>query len=133
MTIEQQKVINQYNSSSSNLFLLKGVTGSGKTEVYMRLVEKALLENKSSIILVPEIALTPQMIERFKGRFGVNVALFHSKLSDGERFDEWFRVKEGKAKLVVGARSAIFLPVKNLGLIIIDEEHENTYKSDTKS
>ena len=130
MTIEQQKVINQYNSSSSNLFLLKGVTGSGKTEVYMRLVEKALLENKSSIILVPEIALTPQMIERFKGRFGVNVALFHSKLSDGERFDEWFRVKEGKAKVIVGARSAIFLPAQNLGLIIIDEEHENTYKSE---
>ena len=130
LTIEQQKVINQYNSSSSNLFLLKGVTGSGKTEVYMRLVEKALLENKSSIILVPEIALTPQMIERFKGRFGVNVALFHSKLSDGERFDEWFRVKEGKAKVIVGARSAIFLPAQNLGLIIIDEEHENTYKSE---
>ena len=112
------------------MFLLKGVTGSGKTEVYMKLVERVLLEGKSAIILVPEIALTPQMIERFKGRFGVNVALFHSKLSDGERFDEWFRVKEGKAKVIVGARSAIFLPAKNLGLIIIDEEHENTYKSE---
>lgn len=130
LTVEQEKVINEYNSSRSNLFLLKGVTGSGKTEVYMRLVEKTLLEDKSSIILVPEIALTPQMIERFKGRFGVNVALFHSKLSDGERFDEWYRVKEGKAKVIVGARSAIFLPAQNLGLIIIDEEHENTYKSE---
>lgn len=130
LTLEQKYVLDTYNSSQNNLFLLKGVTGSGKTEVYMRMVEEVLEKNQSAIVLVPEISLTPQMIERFKGRFGKNVALFHSKLSDGERFDEWFRVKEGKAKLVVGARSAIFLPVKNLGLIIIDEEHENTYKSD---
>lgn len=130
LTFEQKKVINEYDNSDNNLFLLKGVTGSGKTEVYMRLVEKTLFEGKSAIVLVPEISLTPQMIERFKGRFGRDVALFHSRLSDGERFDEWFRVKEGKAKLVVGARSAIFLPAKNLGLIIIDEEHENTYKSE---
>lgn len=130
LTFEQKYVLDEYNSSDNNLFLLKGVTGSGKTEVYMRMVEEALEKNQSAIVLVPEISLTPQMIERFKGRFGKNVALFHSKLSDGERFDEWFRVKEGKAKLVVGARSAIFLPAKKLGLIIIDEEHENTYKSD---
>lgn len=130
LTYEQKYVLDEYNNSDNNLFLLKGVTGSGKTEVYMRMVEDVLEKNQSAIVLVPEISLTPQMIERFKGRFGRNVALFHSKLSDGERFDEWFRVKEGKAKLVVGARSAIFLPVKNLGLIIIDEEHENTYKSD---
>lgn len=130
LTIEQENIIREYISSDDKMFLLKGVTGSGKTEVYMKLVERVLLEGKSAIILVPEIALTPQMIERFKGRFGVNVALFHSKLSDGERFDEWFRVKEGKAKVIVGARSAIFLPAKNLGLIIIDEEHENTYKSE---
>lgn len=130
LTLEQKYVLDTYNSSQNNLFLLKGVTGSGKTEVYMRMVEEVLEKNQSAIVLVPEISLTPQMIERFKGRFGKNVALFHSKLSDGERFDEWFRVKERKAKLVVGARSAIFLPVKNLGLIIIDEEHENTYKSD---
>lgn len=130
LTFEQKHVLDEYNNSGNNLFLLKGVTGSGKTEVYMRMVEEVLEKNQSAIVLVPEISLTPQMIERFKGRFGRNVALFHSKLSDGERFDEWFRVKEGKAKLVVGARSAIFLPVKNLGLIIIDEEHENTYKSD---
>ena len=130
LTIEQENIIREYINSDDKMFLLKGVTGAGKTEVYMKLVERVLLEGKSAIILVPEIALTPQMIERFKGRFGVNVALFHSKLSDGERFDEWFRVKEGKAKVIVGARSAIFLPAKNLGLIIIDEEHENTYKSE---
>ncbi len=130
LTIEQENIIREYINSDDKMFLLKGVTGSGKTEVYMKLVERVLLEEKSAIILVPEIALTPQMIERFKGRFGVNVALFHSKLSDGERFDEWFRVKEGKSKVIVGARSAIFLPAKNLGLIIIDEEHENTYKSE---
>ena len=130
LTIEQENIIREYINSDDKMFLLKGVTGSGKTEVYMKLVERVLLEEKSAIILVPEIALTPQMIEMFKGRFGVNVALFHSKLSDGERFDEWFRVKEGKAKVIVGARSAIFLPAKNLGLIIIDEEHENTYKSE---
>ena len=122
--------IEAIEDSEENLILLKGVTGSGKTEVYMRLVEKVLTEGKSAIVLVPEIALTPQMIERFKGRFGSNVALFHSKLSDGERFDEWYRVKEGKASLIIGARSAIFLPARKLGLIIIDEEHENTYKSD---
>lgn len=130
LTAQQKQVLDEYINSSDNLFLLKGVTGSGKTEVYMKMVEDALNKSKSAIVLVPEISLTPQMIERFKGRFGKDVALFHSKLSDGERFDEWFRVKSGKAKLVIGARSAIFLPVKNLGLIIIDEEHENTYKSD---
>lgn len=130
LTAQQKQVLDEYINSSDNLFLLKGVTGSGKTEVYMRMVEDALNKGKSAIVLVPEISLTPQMIERFKGRFGKDVALFHSKLSDGERFDEWFRVRSGKAKLVIGARSAIFLPVKNLGLIIIDEEHENTYKSD---
>lgn len=130
LTVEQSMAIKEIEESEENLILLKGVTGSGKTEVYMRIVEKTLEEGKSAIVLVPEIALTPQMIERFKGRFGSNVALFHSKLSDGERFDEWYRVKEGKASLIIGARSAIFLPTKNLGLIIIDEEHENTYKSD---
>ncbi|MCI9069582.1 primosomal protein N' [Clostridium sp.] len=130
LTAQQKQVLDEYINSNDNLFLLKGVTGSGKTEVYMRMVEDALNKGKSAIVLVPEISLTPQMIERFKGRFGKDVALFHSKLSDGERFDEWFRVRSGKAKLVIGVRSAIFLPVKNLGLIIIDEEHENTYKSD---
>lgn len=130
LTGEQKNVMERILTSDKNIFLLKGVTGSGKTEIYMRLVQSALTNDKSSIVLVPEIALTPQMIERFKGRFGKDVALFHSRLSDGERFDEWHRVKEGKARVIVGARSALFLPAKNLGLIIIDEEHENTYKSE---
>lgn len=130
LTEEQREAIFNIENSKEKGILLKGVTGSGKTEIYMNLVEKALNKGKGAIVLVPEIALTPQMIERFKGRFGEDVALFHSKLSDGERFDEWYRVKSGDCRLVVGARSAIFLPVKNLGLIIIDEEHEGTYKSE---
>ncbi len=130
LTEDQLRAINQIQKSNKNVFLLKGVTGSGKTEVYMNLVKEAISNEKSAIILVPEISLTPQMIERFKGRFGREVAVFHSKLSDGERYDEWYRVKEGKAKVVIGARSALFLPLENLGIIIIDEEHENTYKSE---
>lgn len=130
LTEEQKNAINKIVNQSKSKYLIKGVTGSGKTEVYMRLVAETLNNGKGAIVLVPEIALTPQMIERFKGRFGTDVALFHSRLSDGERFDEWYRVKEGKAKLVIGARSALFLPVQNLGLIVIDEEHENTYKSE---
>lgn len=127
---EQENAFYKILNSDKKGFLLKGVTGSGKTEVYMRLVGETLKEGKSAIILVPEISLTPQMIERFKGRFGRDVALFHSKLSQGERFDEWYRIKRGEARLVVGARSAIFLPLYDLGLIVIDEEHENTYKSE---
>lgn len=127
---EQKNAFNKILNSDKKGFLLKGVTGSGKTEVYMNLVGETLKEGKSAIVLVPEISLTPQMIERFKGRFGKNVALFHSKLSQGERFDEWYRIKKGEARLVVGARSTIFLPLDNLGIIIIDEEHENTYKSE---
>lgn len=127
---EQENCLNAILSGSQSKYLIKGVTGSGKTEIYIRLVQYVLNQDKSAIVLVPEISLTPQMIERFKGRFGENVALFHSRLSDGERFDEWYRVKTGKARLVIGARSALFLPLQNLGLIIIDEEHENTYKSE---
>lgn len=130
LTDEQKNAINVICNEFQLKYLIKGVTGSGKTEVYMQLVDKVLNNGQSAIVLVPEIALTPQMIERFKGRFGTDVALFHSRLSDGERFDEWYRVKQGKAKLVIGARSALFLPLSNLGLIIIDEEHENTYKSE---
>lgn len=130
LNTEQQNAVDIILTSTSTQFLLKGVTGSGKTEVYMNLVSEMLKENKTSLVLVPEISLTPQMIERFKGRFGRNVAIFHSKLSDGERFDEWHRIKHGEVKLVIGVRSAIFLPFHNLGLIIIDEEHEGTYKSD---
>ena len=130
LTEEQINAINIIQDSMKHVVLLKGVTGSGKTEIYMNLVKDVIKNEKSAIILVPEISLTPQMIERFKGRFGREVAVFHSKLSDGERYDEWHRVKEGKAKVVIGARSALFLPLKNLGIIIIDEEHENTYKSE---
>lgn len=130
LTCEQQEAFNTIANDSKKMYLIKGVTGSGKTEVYMHLVEEMLKKDKGSIILVPEISLTPQMVERFKGRFGKNIALFHSRLSDGERFDEWFRIKEGKTKLVIGARSALFLPMQNLGMIIIDEEHETTYKSE---
>ncbi|WP_426349282.1 primosomal protein N' [Alloiococcus sp. CFN-8] len=127
----QKDVFNEIILGENNVYLLKGVTGSGKTEVYMNLVEEYMKRGKSSIVLVPEIALTPQMVERFKGRFGRDIAIFHSRLSDGERFDEWYRVKEGKAKLAIGARSALFLPFSNLGLIIVDEEHENSYKSES--
>ena len=113
-------------------FLLYGITGSGKTEVYLQLIEKALNENKSSIVLVPEISLTPQMLDRFIGRFGKEkIAVLHSKLSIGERHDEWERIKADEAKIVIGARSAIFAPCNNLGLIIIDEEHDSSYKSDS--
>lgn len=128
---EQQKAVDEILSSENNNFLIHGVTGSGKTEIYMHLVSEMIKNSKESIILVPEIALTPQMVERFKGRFGRDVSVFHSKLSDGERYDEWLRVKNGNVKVAIGARSAIFLPFRNLGLIVIDEEHEGSYKSDS--
>lgn len=103
----------------------------GKTEIYLQLIEKALKEEKASIILVPEISLTPQMLDRFIGRFGKEqIAVLHSKLSIGERHDEWERIKRGNAKIIIGARSAIFAPVENLGIIIIDEEHDQSYKSE---
>lgn len=110
--------------------LLFGVTGSGKTEVYLRSINEALKRGKDSIVLVPEIALTPQTTERFRSRFGDMVSVLHSGLSDGERFDEWMKIYEDRVKIVVGARSALFAPFKNLGLIIVDEEHENSYKQD---
>jgi len=110
------------------VILLHGVTGSGKTEVYMQAIQYCLDAGKDAIVLVPEIALTPQTNERFRSRFGENVSVMHSGLSAGERFDEWRRVNENRAKIVVGARSALFAPFKNLGLIVIDEEHENSYK-----
>jgi len=128
---KQKEIVGKILDSKKNMFLIHGVTGSGKTEIYMHLVSEMIRTNKSSIILVPEISLTPQMVERFKGRFGNEISVFHSKLSKGERFDEWLRIKEGKVKVAIGARSAIFLPFDNLGLIIIDEEHEGTYKSDS--
>ncbi|PTM59138.1 primosomal protein N' [Desmospora activa] len=110
--------------------LLHGVTGSGKTEVYLQAIERALANGREAIVLVPEISLTPQMVRRFKGRFGERVAVLHSGLSDGERYDEWRKIRQGEAQVAVGARSAIFAPFSNLGLIIIDEEHESSYKQD---
>lgn len=110
-------------------FLLHGVTGSGKTEVYIRLVKEVVRQGKGAIILVPEIVLTPQMIQWFKSRFGDTMAVLHSRLSAGERFDEWRRIRFGNARIVIGARSAIFAPVENLGVIIVDEEHEQSYQS----
>ncbi len=111
--------------------LLFGVTGSGKTSVYIKLIDYVLSKGKSVILLVPEIALTPQMLETFSSYFGENIAVLHSSLSVTERYDEWKRVKRGEAKLVIGTRSAVFAPAENLGLIIIDEEQEDTYKSES--
>lgn len=133
LTDDQKNAINNIiksYESGKNITLLRGVTGCGKTEIYLNLVETFMNRGYGSIVLVPEIALTPQTVERFKGRFGEDVAVFHSKLSEGERFDEWRRIAKGDVKVVVGARSAVFMPVKNLKLIIIDEEHEHTYKSE---
>ena len=112
-------------------FLLQGITGSGKTEVYLQIIQGALDKGKTAILLVPEISLTPQMTERFIARFGEKVAILHSGLSNGEKYDEWSKVERGDAQVVVGARSAIFAPLKNLGVMIIDEEHEATYKQDS--
>lgn len=111
--------------------LLHGVTGSGKTEVYMQSIEACLKSARTAIVLVPEISLTPQMVERFKGRFGNEVAVLHSRLSMGERYDQWRLIRDGRIKVVVGARSAIFAPLQCLGIVIIDEEHESSYKSET--
>lgn len=112
-------------------FLLQGITGSGKTEVYLQIIQGALHKGKTAILLVPEISLTPQMTERFIARFGDKIAILHSGLSNGEKYDEWRKVERGDAQVVVGARSAIFAPLKNLGVMIIDEEHEASYKQDS--
>jgi len=131
---EQKKAIEYINNKiDENQFcgiLLRGITGSGKTEVYLQSVAHAVKKNKKAIILVPEISLTPQMSERFKSRLGKKVAIFHSGLSVGERYDCWNKIKSGEIDVVVGARSAIFTPIENVGIIVVDEEHENSYKSD---
>lgn len=111
-------------------FLLEGITGSGKTEVYLQTIAEVMAKGRTAIMLVPEIALTPQMVERFKSRLGDAVAVLHSGLSQGEKYDEWRKIERGEAQVVVGARSAIFAPLANIGLIIVDEEHEATYKQD---
>ena len=121
----------QSENHSNQTFLLHGVTGSGKTEVYMQVMAQVLESGKSVIALVPEISLTPQTASRFIGRFGERVAVLHSRLSNGERFDQWHRIQKGDADIVIGPRSAVFAPVKQLGLLIIDEEHSDSYKSDT--
>lgn len=134
-TPEQKTVIDHlYDSIEDEKFekiLLRGVTGSGKTEVFLQAIERVIQKGKNAIMLVPEISLTPQMVQRFVSRFGNSVAVIHSALSSGERFDQWNKIKNGEVKVVVGARSAIFAPFKNIGIIILDEEHENSYKSET--
>lgn len=130
LTLDQKNVVSSVDLTRYFTYLLYGVTGSGKTEVYMELIDKVLSMGKSSIVLVPEISLTPQMVSRFEMRFGKRIAALHSALSDGERYDEWRRIARGEASIVIGARSAIFAPLKNIGIIIIDEEHSDSYKQD---
>jgi primosomal protein N' (replication factor Y) (superfamily II helicase) len=132
MTEEQQasfdEIMRSINEVSHKIYLLHGITGSGKTEVYMNVIEEVIHLGKEAILLVPEIALTPQIVRQFKNRFGNDVAVLHSGLSDGEKYDEWRRIRKAEVKVAVGARSAIFAPFMNLGIIIVDEEHESTYK-----
>lgn len=131
LTELQKKAIDTILSDTNRSYLLHGITGSGKTEVYMNVIDSVLKSGKSALMLVPEISLTPQVLQNFKARFGEDIALIHSGLSAGERFDEWKRILLGEAKIVIGARSAIFTPIQNLGVIIIDEEHEQTYNSES--
>ena len=132
LTEEQQKahdvIAMAVRTDQFGVFLLKGITGSGKTEVYLRVIERALEKGGTAIVLVPEISLTPQTVARFTNRFGPRIAVLHSRLSTGERYDEWRRIKRGDASIVVGARSAVFAPVRNLGIIVVDEEHDGSYK-----
>lgn len=123
-----QRIMNPIEKSKHEVFLLQGVTGSGKTEVYLQTISEVLKKSEGALVLVPEIALTPQMVHRFKGRFGEQVAVLHSGLSDGEKYDEWRKIENNEARVVVGARSSVFAPLDNIGLIVIDEEHESTYK-----
>ena len=131
LTIDQARAVQSIESDSRTAQLLHGVTGSGKTEIYLTLIGRCLREGKSSIFLVPEISLTPQMLSQLRSRFGKNAAILHSGLSAGERFDEWWRLRTGEAKIAIGARSAIFAPLENLGVIIIDEEHDSSYFSES--
>lgn len=128
---EQQHCVDTVLSHPEKVFLLKGVTGSGKTEVYMHIIKKVLEAGRTALVLVPEIGLTPQVLANFKARFGDIVAMLHSKLYGGEKFDEWERVNQGTARIVIGARSAVFAPLENIGAIIIDEEHDGSYQSDS--
>lgn len=134
LTPEQERAIGtvkQAIDSGKGNFLLHGVTGSGKTEIYLRAIQHCIDNGKQAIVLVPEIALTPQMVGRFRARFGSRIAVLHSRLSSGERFDEWRRIRTGAVDAAIGARSAIFAPFENTGLIVLDEEHEHTYRSES--
>lgn len=134
LTRQQENVLSELLPAverGQGSFLLYGVTGSGKTEVFIRAVRKAAQLGKTAIVLVPEIALTPQMVMWFRSRFGEDAAVLHSRLSPGERFDEWRRIRRGDVRVVIGARSAIFAPLEHVGLIIIDEEHEQSYIADS--
>ncbi|MBO7178599.1 MAG: primosomal protein N' [Clostridia bacterium] len=131
LTDEQQTAVNTIKNGNAGTYLIHGVTGSGKTEIYMNVIESALNEGKTAIMLVPEISLTPQMHGLFRARFGDKVSVLHSGLSDGERYDEWRRLLLGQAKVALGARSAVFAPLKDVGIIIIDEEHDNSYVSES--
>lgn len=134
LTCSQQAVVDAVLENKRGIpFLLFGVTGSGKTEVYMQIIEGVLKKKKTAIILVPEISLTPQMVEQFSNRFGNQIAALHSALSEGEKYDEWRRIARGEANIVIGARSAIFAPLKNIGVIIMDEEHSDSYKQGDKN
>ncbi|SFJ61967.1 primosomal protein N' [Thermoflavimicrobium dichotomicum] len=134
LTKEQQRafqaIVRPIHEKRAHTILLHGVTGSGKTEIYLQAIEEVLRQKREAIVLVPEISLTPQMVQRFKGRFGKQVAVLHSRLSNGERYDEWRKIRQGEVQIAIGARSAIFAPFQNLGLIIIDEEHETSYKQE---
>ena len=130
LTEEQQKAVDTVMNGGEGVYLIHGVTGSGKTEIYMTIIEKLLAEGKTAIMLVPEISLTPQMLGVFRLRFGDKVSVLHSGLSDGERYDEWRRLRLGESRVALGARSAVFAPVQNLGAIIIDEEHDTSYVSE---
>ena len=126
------EILKRIHSKRFSTFLIYGVTGSGKTEIYLRAIEEVLAQGREAIVLVPEISLTPQILSRFKDRFGENLALLHSKLGKGERYDQWRRIWKGEVKIALGARSAIFAPFKNLGIIIVDEEHDPSYKQEEK-
>ena len=132
LNTQQETAFNEVSHSikgkSYSTFLLEGVTGSGKTEIYLHASKTAHKIGKSCLVLVPEISLTPQLVNRFRSRFGDQVAVLHSGMDDGERFDEWSRINQGLASIVIGARSAVFAPMKNLGLIVVDEEHDSSYK-----
>jgi len=125
-----ETILQSVQEQQSQTYLLEGITGSGKTEVYLQVIAEVLNQGKTAIMLVPEISLTPQMVQRFKSRFGEHVAVMHSGLSQGEKYDEWRKIERGEAEVVVGARSAIFAPIENIGVIIIDEEHEASYKQE---